>query len=71
MDTASPRPTKTGLQVSNPAAFMDMPGDPAGQWDVEEGVPIVAQWQRTKDKDHKNESLIPGLAQWVKDLMLP
>ena len=31
------------------------------------GVPVVAQWLMTPTRNHEVESLIPGLAQWVKD----
>ena len=35
------------------------------------GVPIVAQWLMNLTSNHKVVGLIPGLMQWVKDLMLP
>ena len=34
------------------------------------GVPVVAQWLTNLTGNHKVVDLIPGLAQWVKDLVL-
>ena len=31
------------------------------------GVPVMAQWKRI----HEVAGLIPGLTQWVRDLVLP
>ena len=34
------------------------------------GVPVVAQWVMNPKSIHEEEGLIPGLAQWLKDLAL-
>ena len=43
------------------------------QWlkNLTSGVPIVAQWLTNADRNHEVAGLIPGLAQWVKDTVLP
>ena len=37
----------------------------------ENGVPIVVQWLTNPTRNHEVEGLIPALAQWVNDPVLP
>ena len=35
------------------------------------GVPVVAWWLTNLTRNHEVVGLIPGPAQWIKDLVLP
>ena len=41
------------------------------QEDTYVGVPVMVQWLTNPTRNHKVASLIPALAQWVKDPALP
>ena len=46
-------------------------GDYCYMQEYEQGGPVVAQLLKNPTRNHEVVGLIPGLAQWVKDLALP
>ena len=38
---------------------------------LSDGVPLVADWVKNPTSIHEDAGLIPGLVQWVDDLVLP
>ena len=39
--------------------------------EINQGVPVVAQWVKNPTSIHENVGSTPGLAQWFKDPVLP
>ena len=44
---------------------------PATHENGSKGVPVVEQWLTKQTRNHEVSGSIPGLAHWVKDLVLP
>ena len=63
-----PHPRVSSLSFKNPEEISKISGYKKVTY-IE--VPIVAQWLTNPAKNHEVEGLIPGLAQWVKNLSLP
>ena len=48
-----------------------IPYEGFGKTQIYSRVPIVAWWVKNPTNIHEDLGLIPGLAQWAKDLVLP
>ena len=66
-------PNATSLVASNNRHFFlhNSRGQKIQNQSVRTGVPVVAQWLANPTTIYEDAGSIPGLTQWVKDLVLP